>query len=232
MNFESILKSKKHNSHYTNRYIKFIYYCKNKNCENGITKQNFYMESHHICPASKHMFPEYSSFKNHPWNKIDLTARQHFIAHWLLWKSYNNPSVAKAFYLMKKSSNNQERYFKITSKVFESIKLTHKQFKHSEQSKKKISNTLKQKFKSGQLTISEANRKACSEYQKNRIWTEESKLKSSNTRKSKELSKGKNNSQYGIKFRWMNNSIINKKVKLIEVEAFLNSNWNFGRIKK
>lgn len=55
------------------------------------------MESHHILPKGE--FPEYKSFKQNPWNKIDLTPRQHFIAHMILWKCYGNTQT-HAFYAM------------------------------------------------------------------------------------------------------------------------------------
>jgi hypothetical protein len=84
--FEEILKSKTHNSHYLNRYIKFInhfiLYPSNED----------YLETHHICPKAKDMFPEYSNLSKHKWNAIKLTFRQHIIAHYLLLKSYSNLS--------------------------------------------------------------------------------------------------------------------------------------------
>jgi hypothetical protein len=86
MDFVSILKSKQHNFHYLNRYIKFINYLLNN------PSNNEYTENHHICPKSKDMFPQFKNFTNHPWNKIKLSYRQHIIAHYLLMKSYNNES--------------------------------------------------------------------------------------------------------------------------------------------
>lgn len=121
MNIYSILSSKPNNSHYLNRYIRFIEYCKVKNI--GLTKKNCYLEAHHICPKAKDLFPEYSSFPDHPWNKILLTARQHFIAHMILWKCYGC-SQTLAF---KKFIGNQPKqktsYQKITNKMYESLKI-------------------------------------------------------------------------------------------------------------
>ena len=76
----SILSSKPNNPHYLKRYFKFITSCKNYGVE--------YTEAHHICPKAKDLFPEYESFKKYPWNKVSLTARQHIIAHIILWKAY------------------------------------------------------------------------------------------------------------------------------------------------
>jgi hypothetical protein len=43
-----------------------------------------YGENHHILPKAKTLWPEYVKFKDHPWNCVRLTGRQHIIAHWIL----------------------------------------------------------------------------------------------------------------------------------------------------
>lgn len=120
MDIYSILSSKPHNPHYLNRYTLFINACQQKNI--GYIG---YTEKHHICPKASDMFPEYASFVEHPWNCIELTARQHFIAHMMLWKTYNNRSMTLAFGIMTnyhsiKNSriyqNIKEKYSKIVSK--------------------------------------------------------------------------------------------------------------------
>lgn len=108
MDIYSILSSKPHNSHYLNRYITFIEHCQQLS---GAVSD--YSEKHHICPKS--MFSQYSSFVDYPWNCVTLTARQHFIAHMMLWKIYRNRSMTRAFGLM--SCN-----YSLTSRLYESIK--------------------------------------------------------------------------------------------------------------
>ncbi len=61
------------------------------------------------------MFPEYFSFAKHPWNCAVLTARQHFIAHIILWKVYAN--VASVTYAAYRLNHNQK-----SSKLYEIIK--------------------------------------------------------------------------------------------------------------
>lgn len=113
MNIYSILLSKPHNPHYLNKYMRFIINCQSKNQDSlGYTEQ------HHICPKAHDMFPEYSSFVEHPWNCAVLTARQHFIAHMLLWKTYNNRSTTLSLYLMKKVKGQN-----INSKIYEKLKI-------------------------------------------------------------------------------------------------------------
>jgi hypothetical protein len=80
-----ILKSKPHNLHYLNRYIKFIDSCKTKNHDLSF---NTYFETHHILPKAKELFPEYKDLRKYKWNAIKLTARQHIVAHIMLWKVY------------------------------------------------------------------------------------------------------------------------------------------------
>lgn len=111
MDIYSILSSKPHNSHYLHKYIRFINNCQLKNIN-----YKGYTEKHHICPRAIDMFPEYASFVEHPWNCAILTARQHFIAHMLLWKAYNNDSMTRAFGAMS-------NYFSVkNSKMYQTIR--------------------------------------------------------------------------------------------------------------
>lgn len=116
MNFDEILFSVDNNPHYLKRYISFIEYCKNVN-QNQIKT---YSESHHICP--RNLFPQYYSFSKNPWNKIVLTPRQHYIAHWILWKAYGK-GMAFAFKSMhnQKNSRQKERYLGY-SHIYECVK--------------------------------------------------------------------------------------------------------------
>lgn len=58
-----------------------------------------YTESHHITPRSE-------GGSDAPENLVALTAREHFIAHWLLYRIYKTPAMARAFKLM---TNDQKR---------------------------------------------------------------------------------------------------------------------------
>lgn len=91
MNLLNILSPKSKNVHYLLRYLKFISWCS--------SSENERIEVHHICPKAKDMFPEYRSLRDHEWNKKLLTPRQHFIAHWMLWKAFGG-SQTRAFWKM------------------------------------------------------------------------------------------------------------------------------------
>lgn len=114
MDIVSVLRSKPHNTHYLNRYISFVERCqlKNEKILEG------YYEKHHICPKAKDAFPEYKDFRKFPQNCILLTAKQHFIAHMILWKAYPQlRSVRETFWIM---SNIENR--KIRSRFYEILK--------------------------------------------------------------------------------------------------------------
>jgi hypothetical protein len=114
----NILYSKVHNAHYLNRYYKFIVSLI------GQKHNGQYTEKHHICPKSRDLFPEYANLKLNPWNQINLTSRQHFIAHWLLWKAYGG-SQRYAFLCMTRGVKNkyqQERVTRLNSKTHDILK--------------------------------------------------------------------------------------------------------------
>ena len=72
----SNFKSLAINDHFFNKYVNFIIACQNR------VSNETYFESHHIIPKS--IMPEYANLSIHKWNAIDLTAREHIIAHILL----------------------------------------------------------------------------------------------------------------------------------------------------
>lgn len=118
MNIYTILSSKPHNPHYLNRYIKFIESFSFQHSIKSVT------EEHHICPKSKDLFPEYISFKNFPWNKINLTKRQHFIAHYLLSNAYRGKQIYAFWAMVNKQSPSGDRVrdYKVTSRTYETAK--------------------------------------------------------------------------------------------------------------
>ena len=112
----ALLASKPHNSHYLTRYWKFIESCRNNNLlVEGIK------EKHHILPKAKDLFPEYKSFSGNPWNKVLLTPRQHFIAHWILWKAFSG-TMAYAFISMGNRKNQSACKHQLTSKNYELLR--------------------------------------------------------------------------------------------------------------
>ena len=83
-------------------------------------KNGSYFEGHHIIPKSKGGTGLSSRGLNND-NIVYLTAREHFLAHWLLWKIYQDRSTALAFHKMISNNKNQNRI--ISSKGYEEARL-------------------------------------------------------------------------------------------------------------
>jgi hypothetical protein len=105
-----------------------------------------YKERHHIVPKCM-------GGDNSKLNLVDLTAREHFIAHKLLCEIYpNTDKLQYALWMMinKPQSRNQQRLYTITNREYDRIKLliskTRKSFTHSEETKNKIRQSSKGKI--------------------------------------------------------------------------------------
>ena len=96
----ALLQSKNHNHHYLARYWKFIQWCQARQTTDE------YTESHHILPKAKDLFPEYADVKKFKWNSVDLTAREHIMAHIMLWKAYGGSQTASVFYMLNIQNEN------------------------------------------------------------------------------------------------------------------------------
>lgn len=208
MSIYDILASKPHNPHYLKRYIKFIEHCQNKN-----DVLAGYTENHHILP--KAYFPQYKNFKTHHWNKATLTARQHFIAHWILARAFGN-EMWHAFHIMTICKTaNQERYVIKNGRIYEEIR---KNRKMSETTKIKISKA------SQNRTFSDETRRRISDGNRGKLVSEETRRKLSklgvknSAKKSEKMSKK----------LWYNDGKINRR---IDPETDNTGGWTAGRIK-
>ena len=99
---------------YFDRYIRLITDILSQELQTG------YIEKHHIVPKSM-------GGSNKQSNIICLTSRQHYLAHWMLWKAFKNKSMTAAFFFLSHKTGNkyQQRY--IPSRVFESLRIAHSQ---------------------------------------------------------------------------------------------------------
>lgn len=89
-----------------------------------------YSEQHHILPRSVGGTDETD-------NLVELTAREHFIAHLLLAKIYGGPLVFAAYSMCHQYNRYQKRTYKINSYTYESLK---------KKAAKLLSNQAKQRF--------------------------------------------------------------------------------------
>lgn len=92
-----------------------------------------YFEAHHILPKS--LFKEFSCLKTNPWNKVLLTAKEHFICHVLIWKHYKSLGYTRGEMKMGRAMLMLNNFGKYNSNMYETHKIT---IKHSEETKRKI----------------------------------------------------------------------------------------------
>ena len=119
-----------------------------------------YFEKHHIIPRCL-------KGSNEKCNLVLLTAREHYLCHWLLWKSNKeNGSLFLAYHKMVYQKRAyQERNFKIGSRQYEILKSERSNRmkgennhfygkRHSEDVYKQISQTWKSKMNNGYVSHS------------------------------------------------------------------------------
>ena len=159
-----------------------------------------YVERHHVIPRSL-------GGSDEPTNLVNLTAREHFICHWLLVKmttGKDHHKMLNALRIMRAEKKGQQRYTtKITARVYENIKqeyakLQSKTFKgkgngfygkhHTPEAKAAISEKNKGKKLSEQQI---AKQKLAMTGRKRKPFSIEHKTKMS------ESKQGENNSNYG-----------------------------------
>ena len=103
----------------TNKYSK-TYFAITSNAKQRSTEG--YSELHHIIPQSM-------GGSNDKENLVELTAREHFICHWLLVKMTEGDDRSKMLYAlkgMKAENKHQQRYHtKITARVYETYRIEH-----------------------------------------------------------------------------------------------------------
>ena len=97
-----------------------------KRLNNPITKDDCYCETHHIIPKSEGGLDE-------PDNLVNLTAREHYIAHLLLWKIYKDYKMFNALQLMR-VGHDGNRNIRFNSRLFGKVK---------EEGAKKVSERMK-----------------------------------------------------------------------------------------
>lgn len=75
-----------------------------------------YGETHHIVPKSE-------GGNNDKTNLVKLSYREHYIAHLLLAKIYDDFKMLSALIMMRKMTHQMERHFKFNSRLFEKMRL-------------------------------------------------------------------------------------------------------------
>ncbi len=121
-------------------------------------QKDIMFEKHHILPSC--VYTDFKNLRTHKWNAVYLTPREHFICHWLLTKCFNSEfSTIKMKYAFQMMRVNNERTFRsLTPGQYNAIKLVANHNnrgksapmfgkKHSEETKRKISEAVKSRPK-------------------------------------------------------------------------------------
>ena len=111
MNTEILLERTTNKKYIIQRYLNFIKSRKN-------VKITGY-HAHHILPKAIDFYPEYKNLKEHQWNCVFLSPREHYIAHWMLAVAFPKSTQSLAFYRMSNMIS------KFSSKQYEISKKEH-----------------------------------------------------------------------------------------------------------
>jgi hypothetical protein len=192
------------NLHYLNRYNKFINTLKDQVVEG-------YTEKHHIVPRSHNGTHDES-------NLIRLTPRQHYVAHWLLWKAYKG-SMITAFHYM----NGVKRYGKrLNSKTVELLRLEDFERRKGRKHTAESNEINRQKHLGKKLSIEHKKKisQALKGVPKARL-SDESIEKMKATKKARHVPK-----------IWMNKNGTQTKVVYEKIDEYLNNGWQKGTTQK
>lgn len=151
-----------------NKYTKYYTLLTNR-AKNRILTE--YTERHHIIPQSL-------GGSNNKDNLVDLTAREHFICHWLLIKMTEGDNRGKMLYAlngMKAENKYQQRYSSaITARVYERYRIEHAK-NHSETMKGRTPPNKGRKMSDEQKALLRERAKA--NHASGKIYSEESQRK-------------------------------------------------------
>lgn len=83
-------------------------------------------EKHHILPKAPTLFPQFKSFKEHPWNCVTLTYKDHYIAHALLAEAIKEPAITFAWHSMNSVNYKNDGVSIIGEDRYESLRKRHR----------------------------------------------------------------------------------------------------------
>jgi len=109
-------------------------------CDRGKTREKVdgvYYEQHHITPRCM-------GGDDSPENLVNLTAREHFICHWLLARIYpTNRSLVYTLWLMCSCKSRGQKRYVPSSRIYQEAKEFRTRLGHSDNTKQKIRDTKK-----------------------------------------------------------------------------------------
>ena len=203
-----------------------------KRLTDSLSKKDCYCETHHIIPRSE-------GGSDDDDNKVNLTAREHYIAHLLLAKIYNDYKMCSAVVYMQCKTKRQKRDFKFNSHLYEQIRKVFA-IKNSEAHKGKPGWNKGKKMSDATKAKISKSKRGQQPWMKGKHHTAEAKTKISAARKGKKFkplsdehkkaisegNKGRKCANKGK--RWVNDNIKNSYILIGEE---LPPGFVWGRIK-
>lgn len=162
------------NKQHWQRYLKFI----------RSRKPSFgYVEQHHIYPRS--LFPQKANDAD---NLIALTAREHFLAHWMLHKAFGG-KMTQAFMYMKAECDDQKRHWRLNSFSYQLLREAFSQAMSVAKTGKPLSEETKRRMSKARIgkPLPEAQRLAIGAGNKGKIISEETRMRISQAKRGKPL---------------------------------------------
>jgi hypothetical protein len=114
--------------------------------KNRIFEKDDVYEIHHIIPKSL-------GGEDIEENKIKLTPREHFLAHWLLWRIHRNREMSFAFFSMCQYRKGNRKQFKISARGYEEARISRKLTGISDETREKMSLAKRGKRKSDEVKM-------------------------------------------------------------------------------
>ena len=178
-----------------------------------------YGEVHHIVPKSE-------GGSDEPDNLVKLTAREHYVAHLLLARIYNDASMWAAIMMMS-SCKGKKRQYRVSSRLYQNARSSFAE--HHSKVMKQIANTpwfrsLMSNAHKGKPPHNEG--KPCSEEQKEKLRQANLGKKQSEETKRKRNAKLKGHPSFNAGMKWWNNG--NEERMCRECPE----GWVAGRLKK
>lgn len=110
---------------YAWHYDKLVETRKQRNWKPGL-------EIHHIVPKSL-------GGNDDKDNLVNFTPREHFLAHWLLWKIHRNRQMSFAFFSMCQYRKGERKNFRVSSRAYEEARLSRSMTGVSDETKLRMS---------------------------------------------------------------------------------------------
>jgi hypothetical protein len=141
--------------------------------ENREKNDSVYYEAHHILPICLGGTGNVKQYKWHE-NLVLLTAREHFVCHWLLHELHpENKELTKAFCMMCILENSKQTRYRPSSRIIEYAKIKNREARKKQigyWEGKNLSDETKQKLRISQLGKKQTEETITKRFKNRHVW--------------------------------------------------------------